>query len=201
MEILETISNDHIRYESSPLALKQNFLDITVFLENNSLQFSPYTKQTASGSYLHPHSSHPHHVRNAIPYSQFLRIKRNSSTIPIFKRAIKPMIRNFRNLRYTNNILSSALNRLLQPDHEEVDHPLKLVPLSFKFITNFNPSFNWNDIRKDLKTLHQLIINHYSLENDTENTALIEWLQTTPISLIFSNEKTIESYFSPSTKK
>lgn len=200
-EILETISNDHIRYESSPLALKQNFLDITVFLENNFLQFSPYTKQTASGSYLHPHSSHPHHVRNAIPYSQFLRIKRNSSTIPIFKRAIKPMIRNFRNLRYTNNILSSALNRLLQTDSEEADLPLKLVPLSFKFITNFNPSFNWNDIRKDLKTLHQLIINHYSLENGTENTAFIEWLQTTPISLIFSNEKTIESYFSPSTKK
>ena len=200
-EILETISNDHIRYESSSLALKQNFLDITVFLENNFLQFSPYTKQTASGSYLHPHSSHPYHVRNAIPYSQFLRIKRNSSTVPIFKRAIKPMIRNFRNLRYTNNILSSALNRLLQTTPEEVDPPLKLVPLSFKFITNFNPSFNWNDIRKDLKTLHQLIINHYSLNNDTENTAFIDWLQTTPISLIFSNEKTIESYFSPSTKK
>jgi hypothetical protein len=82
-----------------------------------------------------------------------------------------------------------------------VNPSLKLVPSSFKFITGFNPSFNWNDLRKDLKTLHQLIINHYSLNNDTENNVFIEWLQSTPISLIFSNEKTIESYFSPLTKK
>ena len=53
------------------------FLDIKVSVEGNSLCTSVHYKPTDSRSYLLYSSSHPlAHVKNSIPYSQFLRLRR-----------------------------------------------------------------------------------------------------------------------------
>ena len=48
------------------------FLDIKVSVEGNGLCTSVHYKPTDSHSYLLYSSSHPSHVKNSIPYSQFL---------------------------------------------------------------------------------------------------------------------------------
>ena len=47
------------------------FLDIKVSINGNGLRTSVHYKPTDSHSYLLHSSSHPSHVKNAIPYSQF----------------------------------------------------------------------------------------------------------------------------------
>ena len=51
-------------------------LDIKVSIEGNSLCTSVHYKPIDSHSYLLYSSSHPSHVKNSIPYSQFLRRRR-----------------------------------------------------------------------------------------------------------------------------
>jgi len=54
-----------------------SFLDIKVSIEGNGLCTSVYYKPTDSHSYLLSRSSsHPSHVKNSIPFSQFLRLRR-----------------------------------------------------------------------------------------------------------------------------
>ena len=48
------------------------FLDIKVSVKGNGLCTSVHYKPTDSHSYLLYSSSHPSHVKNSIPYSQFL---------------------------------------------------------------------------------------------------------------------------------
>ena len=51
-----------------------SFLDIKVSIEGNGLCTSVYYKPTDSHSYLLYSSSHPSHVKNSTPFSQFLRL-------------------------------------------------------------------------------------------------------------------------------
>ena len=51
------------------------FLDIKVSVEGNGLFTSVHYKPTDSHSYLLYSSSHPSHIKNSIPYSQFLRLR------------------------------------------------------------------------------------------------------------------------------
>ena len=52
------------------------FLDIKVSINGKGLRTSVHYKPTDSHSYLLDSSSHPSYVKNFIPYSQFLRLRR-----------------------------------------------------------------------------------------------------------------------------
>ena len=60
------------------------FLDIKASVEGNGLCTSVHYKPTDSHSYLLYSSSHSSHVKNSIPYSQFLRLRRLSPSSPCF---------------------------------------------------------------------------------------------------------------------
>ena len=51
-------------------------LDFKISINGNSLSTSVHYKPTDSHNYLLHSSSHPQHVKNAIPFSQFLRLRR-----------------------------------------------------------------------------------------------------------------------------
>ena len=57
------------------------FLDIKVSINGNGLSTSVHYKPTDSHSYLLHSSSHPSHVKNSIPISQFLRRRRLCSDV------------------------------------------------------------------------------------------------------------------------
>ena len=52
------------------------FLDIKLSVNGNGLSTSVHYKPTDSHNYLLHSSSHPQHVKNAITFSQFLRLRR-----------------------------------------------------------------------------------------------------------------------------
>ena len=69
------------------------FLDIKISIEGNGLCTSVYYKPTDSHSYLLYSSSHPSHVKNSIPFSQFLRLRRLCSDDSDFSEKSEAMCR------------------------------------------------------------------------------------------------------------
>lgn len=58
----------------------KNFLDISIFFNSDgTIDSSLYRKPLASNTILHATSSHPKSLIQSIPYSQYLRLKRNCS--------------------------------------------------------------------------------------------------------------------------
>ena len=56
-----------------------DFLDATVHLDQElgELWTEVYCKPSDSQSYLHYTSAHPYHMKKSLPFSQFLRVRRN----------------------------------------------------------------------------------------------------------------------------
>ena len=73
------------------------FLDIKLSINGNSLSTSVHYKPTDSHNYLLHSSSHPQHVKNAIPFSQFLRLRRLCSNDSDFNNKCGEMCQFFKN--------------------------------------------------------------------------------------------------------
>lgn len=55
-----------------------NFLDLMIYVDQEStLHSSLYRKASAGNTLLHASSAHPQPLLDSIPYSQFLRLRRN----------------------------------------------------------------------------------------------------------------------------
>ena len=61
-----------------------DYLDTTVKLVDGSLQTELFIKPTTSLSYLHRDPCHPTLVFQSLPYGEFLRVRRNCSTLSSF---------------------------------------------------------------------------------------------------------------------
>ena len=102
------------------------FLDIKISIEGNGLCTSVYYKPTDSHSYLLYSSSHPSHVKNSIPLSQFLRLrrlcKRTRSVracnvklllIPLLTNYLIPLLTNYFIPLLTNYLIPLLINYLI----------------------------------------------------------------------------------------
>ena len=81
------------------------FLDINISVQDNDLATSVHYKPTDSHSYLLYSSSHPSHVKDSIPYSQFLRLRRLCSDDSGFNSKCDEMSNFFSERDYPDNIL------------------------------------------------------------------------------------------------
>jgi len=77
-QFITAVSSFHpaVKYTWEIFDTSLAFLDIKVSVEGNRLCTSVHYKPTDSHSYLLYSSSHPSHIKNSIPYSQFLRLRR-----------------------------------------------------------------------------------------------------------------------------
>jgi len=64
----------------------ESFLDTTVKLEDGQLVTNLFVKPTDTHQYLAANSCHPRHCKEAIPYSQALRMRRICSSDESFNR-------------------------------------------------------------------------------------------------------------------
>ena len=85
-------------------------LDISVSISGNRLSTSVHYKPTDSHSYLLHSSSHPAHVKNSIPYSQFLRRRRLCSDDTDFSEKAEEMCQFFKTRGYPDIQLSTTAN-------------------------------------------------------------------------------------------
>ena len=93
------------------VAYNSEYLDLLVILKNNILSTSIFYKPTASHAYLHYHSSHSLSTRNAIPYSQFLRLRSLCSSEDDFNSKSKEMVVFFLRRHYPLNVVMQAVTR------------------------------------------------------------------------------------------
>ena len=84
------------------------FLDINVSISGNRLSTSVHYKPTDSHSYLLHSSSHPAHVKNSIPYSQFLRLRRLCSDDTDFSEKAEEMCQFFKARGYPDPVIHNS---------------------------------------------------------------------------------------------
>lgn len=93
-----------------------DFLDIKVSISGNGLCTSVHYKPTDSHSYLLHSSLHPSHVKNSIPYSQFLRLRRLCSDDSDFSNKTQEMCQFFEKRGYPSSDIQAAHHRAQQID-------------------------------------------------------------------------------------
>ena len=69
-----------IKFEYEILKERISFLDSEIFIRNSKLHTKIFRKQTDRQTFRNINSEHPKSLKNSIPYSQSLRIKRICST-------------------------------------------------------------------------------------------------------------------------
>ena len=89
-----------------------------VSVEGSGLWTSVHYKPTDSHSYLLYSSSHPSHVKNSIPYSQFLRLRRRCSEDSDFSLKSEEMCEFFDKRGYPASVIEAGHHRAQQIDRQ-----------------------------------------------------------------------------------
>ncbi|XP_077344465.1 uncharacterized protein LOC143988608 [Lithobates pipiens] len=110
---LISINNFNLKFTMQHSQSIVNFLDITISVDSegrlNSLLFR---KPSAGNTVLHATSFHPISLINSIPYSQYLRLKRNCSKNSDFNIAADDLYQRLRKRGYSHKCLKRAYNRV-----------------------------------------------------------------------------------------
>ena len=108
------VSNVHpfFQYTFTVSEVSVNFLDIELCVKADEISTSVYYKETDSHAYLKYGSSHPKSCKNAIPFSQFLCLKRLCSDRQDLKAKEKEMEHFFLVRDYPQNIVSKVKDRV-----------------------------------------------------------------------------------------
>ena len=100
------------------IAKKVNFLDISLSIESVGISTSVYYKSTDSHLYLDYQSNHSPSCKNAIPYSQFLRLRRLCSNDEDFKVKVNEMSQFFLDRGYPLCVVTSAREKVFKTSRE-----------------------------------------------------------------------------------
>ena len=136
------VSNFHpsIKFTSIVSASSVSFLDISVSIGPVSLSTSVYYKPTDSHSFLLYSSSHPRSCRDSLPFSQLLRLRRLCQEDSDFLQHAHDMLDFFRRRAYPEDVLLSALGRVLPISRDEALSRTPRPPSSRpKLILTFHP--------------------------------------------------------------
>ena len=134
------------------------FLDINLRISEDRIQTSVFYKETDTYNFLHFSSFHPDHCKRAIPYSQFLRLRRLCSDDDDFMLKSREMMEFFTQRGYPLTSLEQDLRRVTtigRPNaltgSERGDTTVDRVPL----VITYHP-FNTHIKRYLLQNFHIL---------------------------------------------
>ena len=111
--------NPAIRFTSYISTSCVNFLDLTITINLSTITTSVYYKPTDAHSFLLYTSSHPQACRDSLPFSQLLRLRRLCSEDNDFLDRAHEMLDFFRQRLYPENVLTSAMHRVLKIARQE----------------------------------------------------------------------------------
>ena len=87
--------------------------------QNRHLQTTLYTKPTDTHNYLHPKSSHPRHLKDSLPYSQALRIRRISSQNNELNTNNEKLRKQFITRGYKPEVIEDQINKAVALKRED----------------------------------------------------------------------------------
>jgi len=127
LEFIEFCNTYHetIKFTAEYNSDKIIFLDTYVHIDPTSHEAytSLYTKPTDTHSYLRYDSAHTRHSKNAGPYGQLLRVKRNCSRTEDYEREAQIMLEHYRRRGYPEMVLQDALTKSNQKNREDLLSP------------------------------------------------------------------------------
>ena len=109
-----------IKFEYKISQKSISFLDTEVYIKNNKLYTKIYRKPTDRQNFLHYNSEHPKLLKDSIPYSQTLRIKRICSTITDFQYFATELKNKFTDKGCSSNLLDKNISRVKNLDRREI---------------------------------------------------------------------------------
>lgn len=138
-----------------------SFLDLRLVLREDGSIFSTlYRKETAGNTILHSASSHPRTLIHSIPYSQYLRIRRNCARDEDFEREARALYDRLLNRGYSKKVLKRAYQQAKQNLRDTLIFKQKVRDShpTIKLITTFTAhqqeirnliSNNWHFLSED----------------------------------------------------
>ena len=112
---------DSIKFETDISSESVHFLDVTVSInDRGEINTSLYTKPTDAHNYLSYFSCHPRNCRDAIPYSQFLRIRRICNDMDDFVFHARSPAKDFLRAKYPREIIQKAFTRAFDLNREDL---------------------------------------------------------------------------------
>ena len=148
---VDFINNIHsdIKFTAGYSKVRIAFLDVETYIKDSKIYVNLFTKPTNSHTYLDYQSCHPMSVKKSIPFSQFLRIHRNSSEWHKFASDAICMHFYLMMRGYPINLLNNCLKSVATKSHTELLERNENTDEGKKFylITDFNPSM------PDIKTI------------------------------------------------
>ena len=114
-------SQQHIKFTHEHSRIKVNYLDTTVkYTEGKGLSCNVYSKPTDTQSYLRYNSCHPSHIRDSLPYSQLLRLRRICTDHKDYVKNSLKMIRAFHDRGYPLSNLLDKFYQVLELDRNSL---------------------------------------------------------------------------------
>ena len=127
-QFIDYVCNFHpaLQFTFAISELELPFLDIKLATTNNRIQTSIHYNETDTHNYLHYTSFHPRHCKQAIPYSQFLRLRRICSNDVYFSEKAEEMLTFFKQRGYPEPQLHNDLQRVTTISRDEALSPTRL---------------------------------------------------------------------------
>ena len=132
--------HDSIKFDHEKSTQAIAFLDILVYIDKNrQLQTTLHTKPTNTHNYLHYMSSHPKHLKNSLPYSLAIRLRRICTDNNALRLQSDKLRQQFLARGYSHTLIEDQINKAISIPRQET---LKLKPKKklnrIPLVTTFN---------------------------------------------------------------
>ena len=202
LSLVEQLNKYHstIKFELKYSNVTIQFLDTVVYIKNNSLQTTLYTKPTDRKQYLQYSSSHPSHLKKSIPFSQALRYRRIISEPHNLHTQLKNLKLKFKNRNYPPSIINPQINKVLTIPRENT-LVYKSKTNNTTFTNNFLPliiTYHPTLFINKNHNIHKIVTNSWS-QFLTQNPNFHTIFNNVTPKIVYKKHKTINSYITSST--
>lgn len=139
-----------------------DFLDAHISTTSTGITTSVHYKPTDSHNFLRYNSFHPRNTKDAIPFSQLLRLRRLTTSDSDFAASATEMLDFFRDRDYPQPVLKRAESRVKAITQEKAleGKPTKSTQLKIPFVTTYHPKVKhvfkvlkdtWNILTDDVE--------------------------------------------------
>ena len=121
LDFMSDLNKQHssIKFEFKYSQTKIEFLDVLVYKDHNNM-LQTTRKQTDRQNYLDARSEHPKSLKDSIPYSQALWIKRICSSQQEFLNHTAKMINQFQKRGYDRSLIEQQINKTNLQEREQL---------------------------------------------------------------------------------
>ena len=183
LDFMSGLNKKHpsIKFKFKYSQTKIEFLDVLDYKDQNNMQQKTiYRKQTDRQNYLDARSEHRKLLKDIIPYSQALWIKRICSSQQEFLNHTAKMINQFQKRGYNRSLIEQQIDKANLQQREQL-----LKEKKKEAATNIPLSLKYN---RTLPKIKEIVIKHWHLPHINPNLA--EIFQSPPI-LAFRRNKNL----------